>query len=431
MEPQLETIYEITTCDRNEMDENIRLEQGSAGEFKEAPKSDFVMGTHLPDFQCKLCGFKAYRSTNLNAHFRQVHEQVPADFKCTWCTYATSRKTDLANHRKSYHGEKISGWKNMNPAFKLIKDAPMQADLSLKIEDRTPSFMGPQSESSEVWLEPRLTPKTLQAAISILEGCQLKKHLTMPKVEKSEFEGLPLMSFLDKSTPQNHVEEATTKELFLSKCPICPFQTKEKNSLKKHLLAIHEIVEISNNDNEDGMPVDEDSGIWEAEIEENGGKIPAQIYTKGTLHCIKCNFSTNNGKYVLKEHERTEHKGVVFKYNNYKNVILNCSRCNFSTRNGWQHLKDHEMRVHEGVFFKCDICGKAASRKGGVLEHKRRVHEGIKQFKCTICEYANFEKKQVINHVRKCHPDMDDNSKVEGAIVRIARYDHKGNLIKM
>ena len=143
--------------------------------------------------------------------------------------------------------------------------------------------------------------------------------------------------------------------------------------------------------------------------------------------------STESGRKELTEHQRTEHEGVNFKSrNSRKNVKLNCSRCNFTTRNGNQHLKDHENIVHEGVFFKCDICGKSAARKKSIIEHKKRVHQGIKRFKCATCEYVNFEKKHVLHHITEHHPEMDEKAKVETLIIKIPEpeYMYKGEVIK-
>ena len=152
-----------------------------------------------------------------------------------------------------------------------------------------------------------------------------------------------------------------------------------------------------------------------------------------TCHNQASKSSTENGIKELKEHQRTEHEGVNFKSrNSCKNVILNCSRCNFKTRNGNQHLKDHEKTVHEGVFFKCDICGKSAARKKSIIEHKKRMHQGIKRFKCARCEYANFEKKHVLHHITERHPEMDDETNVEALIIKIPEpeYMYKGEEIK-
>ena len=292
-----------------------------------------------------------------------------------------------------------------------------------KVEERTTSKL--QSETSNVLREPRLEPDILHAAISILEECQSKYQLDETKMIKCEVEGTPIMSNDDISN-----QEDTSKELSDRKCPVCPFQTTNNDALNMHLLDVHEIVQIPSNTDIDGMTVDEDSGILEAETdplsEEASEKITAITNTTGTLHCIKCNFSTNKGRKELKEHEKREHEGVI-SLPSYKNVILNCAKCNFSTRNGKQHLKDHEMRVHRGIFFKCDSCAKTASRKGNIEQHKRRMHQGVKRFKCTICQLAKYEKKQVIHHVRECHPEMD----VEEVIIKIAGYNHKGELIKM
>ena len=386
--------------------------------FKTSEESDFIKHQTVHEgLRCQQCDFIGYRQHNLVSHIEQVHKQ--SRFNCAWCTYTACRKTDLTKHIKSYHNGDLSGGgteiiplSSLSPLppsslSELVMKAPTQPILPLKLEE---IIFPPLKEA--------------------------KSERVM--VEDSSFN-----SIADKP---NHLDqlEGVKQEFFGHICPICSFQATTKTSFDNHLLAVHEIEEISNNSYDDEMSVDNDSGIWEAETDPLSGKnakismqiskevekkiitqvpaevnakIPTRINTPGSLHCTKCNFSTEYGKKDMKEHNRTAHNEYRFILE--KHVILNCSRCNYTTRNGKQILQEHEDRIHDGVFHRCDICGKSYGRKTSVALHKMRVHQGIKKFKCAICEVPKFEKKQVIFHVRECHPEIYDMAKVEAVIIRI------------
>ena len=270
---------------------------------------------------------------------------------------------------------------------------------------------------NDLFREPSLKPDILNATLSILDECKSKYQLDETKANGEVVENLT---------------QESEESLNGHKCFICPFQTRDKEAHKKHLHDVHEVVPIQDKSEEDSTT--DDSGIMESDFDplstETGGNIPANANTQETLHCIKCSFSTDNGMNEIKDHEKTVHGGIL-SLPAYKYIIIKCSKCNFSTRNDKGHLRDHEMRVHEGIFYKCDICGKKASRKGSIIEHKRRMHQGVKRFMCTICKHAQYEKKQVVNHVRYVHQEMDDNEKVDSVITKIAGYTSKGQFVEM
>ena len=376
--------------------------------------------------RCPSCDFIGHRQHILVSHIEQVHKRV-RNFKCSWCTYASSRKSDLTKHMKSNHNDEFLAQENdknpaVSPQLKMMKNAPSQANLPIKFEDGTLPPVKVQSNTGELGVS-------------------------------------PFMSVHDKQSTEDQLVDVR-KDFLGHKCPLCPFQTTTKSSFDNHLLAVHEIVELSNNGNEDSMPVGDDSGIWEAELDPLSGEdanilkqiseemnakilpeIPEEINAEimplkkppRTLHCTKCNYITRSGREELKEHQMIAHKGVSFKsWISCKNVILNCSRCDFTTRNGQKSLKDHENRIHDGVFFTCDLCGKSYGRKSAVNEHKKRVHEGIKRFKCAICEAPKYEKKQVEKHIRDVHPEIDDKDKMHALIKKIPEslFSFQGDIIK-
>ena len=173
------------------------------------------------------------------------------------------------------------------------------------------------------------------------------------------------------------------------KCPMCPLKTTDKSGYDKHLLNVHELVEIINDKSEEldmSVTVSEDSGIWETEL----------------------------GEAKIKE-------SAAHSYN--------CAKCDFST--SWrQHLQDHESRIHERITFECDICGKRANRKGAIYDHKRRMHEGVKRYRCSLCDWSSYEKKAMVTHIMDSHPGLNDQYKIKAAIVKIDWRASSKNTIK-
>ena len=370
---------------------DIQLLKCDLCNFKTTKKDD--LKRHLivhEGLMCQLCDFVGYRQTVLDAHMEHVHKQVQS-FKCDLCTYSTSRKVYLSRHVKSYHNsEEIAHGNGMDSSnlleSKIMTDAPTKNSLSNN-NDMQP--MGAQSQARDAG-------------------------------------GYTFTSMVD----HQWLEEL--RKTFLGyTCPLCPFLTTTKSIYNDHLLTVHEIIALPNW--EDAQPEmvtksrEEVNSSTHATVTAGSNIAPKATSNNAPkansptiLHCTICSFSTEGGREALKDHQRTAHKEINFKYKgSYKYIILNCSRCEFTTRNGSKHLKDHENRVHDGVFFRCDQCGKSFGRKSGVMEHTKRVHQGINKFKCAICEVPKFEKKQVLKHIRDFHPEVKDNPKVEALIIRI------------
>ena len=110
-----------------------------------------------------------------------------------------------------------------------------------------------------------------------------------------------------------------------------------------------------------------------------------------------------------------------------------CSQCNYSTKRK-ESLKNHINVVHEGgkaLVLKCDICGISACSKYKIIDHKLRVHEGIRRFKCAICrDFETFERFKMVLHIKKLHPDKCEESSVDKFIIKIPVPEHLEHLLK-
>ena len=59
----------------------------------------------------------------------------------------------------------------------------------------------------------------------------------------------------------------------------------------------------------------------------------------------------------------------------------------------------------ETVVFKCDVCGKTCRSKGGLVNHRRRIHElsdQRKKFRCQKCELEFDSEASLKNHLKVC-----------------------------
>lgn len=70
-------------------------------------------------------------------------------------------------------------------------------------------------------------------------------------------------------------------------------------------------------------------------------------------------------------------------------------------------LEQHR-KLHEGPLDRphmCEVCGKAFSQKGSVLDHKDRVHLKIKNFACDKCPGRFFDRTTLRIHMQRRHTE--------------------------
>ena len=123
-------------------------------------------------------------------------------------------------------------------------------------------------------------------------------------------------------------------------CDICGSKFTRKESLKKHILTIHE------------------------------GKKPYE--------CSACNYkSAQRGAVDL--HIINIHRGEKAEIIDLETNLFKCNMCSFSAKStaGFQR---HILKVHEEKkkIFSCQICRKSFLQKGSLLKHKIAVHEDKK-----------------------------------------------------
>ena len=77
-----------------------------------------------------------------------------------------------------------------------------------------------------------------------------------------------------------------------------------------------------------------------------------------------------------------------------------------SKGNKWQGaaMARNEIVVNVQVF-DCRVCGKVCKSKGGLVNHRRRMHEELtakKTFECVKCEKVFKKESEIVNHEKVC-----------------------------
>ena len=152
--------------------------------------------------------------------------------------------------------------------------------------------------------------------------------------------------------------------------------------------------------------------------------------TKKTFTCEKCgkNFSTPK---CLNDHNTQEHPseekinsieckchtcGVTFDNAISLNTHLlscakevsqfNCDRCDTGPWHSAIVLRKHIAESHGQVVTICDICGCALKSKYYLEDHKKSVHEKVKNYSCTYCGKVFASKSTLNGHVGRMHETL-------------------------
>lgn len=98
----------------------------------------------------------------------------------------------------------------------------------------------------------------------------------------------------------------------------------------------------------------------------------------------------------------------------------------------YQHGKNlHEVQVHEqkGVPREkkliCDLCGKAFAGSGSLYDHRNRVHLKVHRFSCHFCAMKFGHKNDIWKHFRS-HTNRGDTGGMEfDEYLRVSRLPEK------
>lgn len=116
--------------------------------------------------------------------------------------------------------------------------------------------------------------------------------------------------------------------------------------------------------------------------------------------CDTCNMTFDNAQY-LNEH-------LLTCSSNQKLKSFTCDKCTSSTdsKEFWYSaiaLRKHIGESHGMVLTICDICGCSLKSKYYLEDHKKSVHEGVKNYACNYCGKVFASKSTLNGHVGRMH----------------------------
>ena len=149
------------------------------------------------------------------------------------------------------------------------------------------------------------------------------------------------------------------------KCNVCPYEGRNKDSLRGHIKNKHKRTK-----------------------EEVDCKLCHQIFNHPTS--LKCHLNTIHRKIRYKcnlcDYEATQRGNLcAHKKSIHDKIRHPCNICNreFTQKS---HLKTHQRGFHQmGEKYECNYCDYSTALKGHLTEHRKSIHENI-IYNCTLCD---------------------------------------------
>ena len=378
------------------------------------------------NYECRICNQQFEQIMELTKHVEDIH-QNSVTYGCNFCGQAFNTESELQEHSWSDHNQYVCKVCNESldgkDQFKdhYVKEHFMPEIINIdEIEDE-------ENSRSEDLIAINSNPND--------DGCN---------TENSESNLIDHMNSGYKNKDDHAVE---TKQ----QCDICDETFEQKVDVKKHLSAIHFVVDDGNSDTDDEIitntSLEDESPISEGKTS-NSCKTDLNSYAEkddgnqdemedGKVHdennvknnpCSKKQISCHRCERIFTSEKRLQNHikscqkkcGKSYKCNqcnetftiksilkvHFKSThgeyIPKCDKCEkvFSTKD---NLKKHAI-VHNGEKkYHCKSCGKSFGLNATLKRHVETVHHGIKRFKCNKCEKAYAAKRRLLRHVGVVH----------------------------
>ena len=291
---------------------------------------------------CQICENKSFiNSSLLIDHMISFHQGLK--YECDVCEASYSQSNGLKKHVKKSHGpDDFLRCKKYVREFHLKK----RKELNIKKMPR------PIKIKENVIHKCDLCNKVLANSSS------LKQHIT------NVHEGLRLFqcdlcgkSFKMKCYLKEHIK-AIHEESDEYKCVHCGKLIRSKGGLKEHIISVHENLK--------------------------------------NFACDVC------GKFYKSELQLKKHKTTV--HITQREMKKICNFCGYACATA-SLLTTHIRRNHteRTKDFQCDLCEKAFYEVKVLNLHKKRVHEGIRNYICKICGKTFKQDHHLKNHTRGVH----------------------------
>ena len=177
-------------------------------------------------------------------------------------------------------------------------------------------------------------------------------------------------------TFKRHLSSHGVGERF--KCDQCELDFPRRESLKSHILAIHQPKKEH--------PCDQCDKIYVSHT-----ALKSHIRRNHIVKRFKCDECP---AMFGEEGRLTFHKKSV-----HMLKALKCLHCSVKF-NCKRKLAVHIQGLHGGKIFCCDICDHKTSNSSSLRIHKQRVHQKKKNWFCKKCSYSCYAKCELKNHMR-------------------------------
>ena len=273
---------------------------------------------------------------------------------CDLCNYACSDKDELENHLRS-HEENVKVETEVDTAGENVEDA-LEGDFET------------HEEITKVEAEAVLEAEYVEDAME--ESFEDDQDRTKAKQN------------------QNSRKNSVNKVFKRFKCDLCDYSSDYSSNVNKHKKTIHD---------------------------------------KIRLQCEDCEYTTTNygvlKKHMANVHNKEKHWGkrkhVASQFVEPQPKVtrqnLKCDLCNFSTsleRRLTEHMDEaHPEQIEELAFeplplpFKCNECEYAAAVESYLMNHKKMLHEIVKE-KCDKCEFEGNVRAEMMTHKLLTHGEM-------------------------
>ena len=317
---------------------------------------------HKPS--CNICGkFFSTRGSAIN-HIKRVHAREN-NFECGTCCSIFTRASSLMNHIRHTHEFQNRNLKIFNCVV-CSKNFAIKSSLDTHILKHNEEKLL-KCEKCDKYYKWKTT---------------LNNHIASVHDNSTENKKC---QFCDKSFKLDtalKMHENTHKETF--KCEACGRDFNNKNSLKRHIVLVH--------DKKRGFKCEicGRTFVFEYKLKKH-----RELTTPMNS---SCKIIKTNSKMIEKE-------DAVAKIMEFR-----CNLCDILLPKE-REMKDHFKEVHKAkslnlrknniVKCVCKICQKACLNKGNFLAHYKRIHLKLKNHKCNFCDKAFTDKKDLTNHIER------------------------------
>jgi len=310
-------------------------------------------------YRCNECNREFNNSSNLNRHFKLMHEKQ--SFRCLHCDFENKRKEKLEYHLLTVHKDRGCNY----------EDVPLTKGLDgQELGDLTEPLTSLTEES------------TLNTHVVFkCSGCHFRRRTEACVADhiKQNHDGCGTIQkiALEPVEPPPHL-----------KCDLCNILMGSKNELWKHNVTVHNIKYHKDKSVQLKCQVCHVICASKSALRSH-----QRMHKEKKFTCQSCEKSYFN-LHQLREHIQ---KGLC-KDENRKCFI--CNKFFFD-----KHILDIHMKIHNNIReFKCEHCGKTFTQKRTLKEHYL-THNSTRNYQCNVCQKKFVQLNHLKYHMSSQHPN--------------------------